>query len=99
MAAKPICSSVEARIKDEIQRTVQALNSDVAVARASEQSLQSRLRQREASYADGVLTLRLPIAEKAKPRRVPISLSASGQSAIDARSEDTSSDELVGATS
>jgi capsular exopolysaccharide synthesis family protein len=46
-------ASVEARIKDEIQRTVQALNSDVAVARASEQSLQSRLRQLEASYADG----------------------------------------------
>ncbi|MGH9276321.1 MAG: Hsp20/alpha crystallin family protein [Acidimicrobiales bacterium] len=53
----------------------------------------------DASYADGVLTLRLPIAEKAKPRRVPISVSAPGRSAIDARSEDTSSDELVGATS
>jgi succinoglycan biosynthesis transport protein ExoP len=46
-------ASVEARIKDEIQRTVQALNSDVTVARASELSLQSRLRQLEASYADG----------------------------------------------
>ena len=53
----------------------------------------------DAGYADGVLTLRLPIAEKAKPRRVPISVAASGQTAIDARSEDTSSDELVGATS
>lgn len=53
----------------------------------------------DASYADGVLTLRLPIAEKAKPRRVPISVAASGQAAIDARSEDSSSDELVGATS
>src|SRR4051794_7716687 len=46
-------ASVEARIKDEIQRTVQSLNTDVAVARASEQSLQSRMRQLEASYADG----------------------------------------------
>jgi HSP20 family protein len=37
----------------------------------------------DANYADGVLTLRLPIAEKAKPRRVPINVSTSGQSAID----------------
>jgi succinoglycan biosynthesis transport protein ExoP len=46
-------ASVEARIKDEIQRTVQSLNTDVAVARASEQSLQNRMRQLEANYADG----------------------------------------------
>jgi polysaccharide biosynthesis transport protein len=46
-------ASVEARIKDEIQRTVQSLTTDVAVARASEQSLQNRMRQLEASYADG----------------------------------------------
>ncbi|GEO42569.1 hypothetical protein SAE02_67170 [Skermanella aerolata] len=45
--------SVEARIKDEIQRAVQTLNTDVAVARASEQSLQSRMRQLESNYADG----------------------------------------------
>jgi capsular exopolysaccharide synthesis family protein len=46
-------ASVEARIKDEIQRAVQTLNTDVAVARASEQSLQSRMRQLESNYADG----------------------------------------------
>src|ERR1044072_4767596 len=28
----------------------------------------------DANYADGVLTLRLPIAEKAKPRRVPVNV-------------------------
>ncbi len=37
----------------------------------------------DANYADGVLTLRLPIAEKAKPRRVPINVSRNEQSAID----------------
>jgi len=41
----------------------------------------------DANYADGVLTLRLPIAEKAKPRRVQISTHANEQTAIDARSE------------
>ena len=46
-------ASVEARIKDETQRTIQALNTDVAVARASEQSLQNRMHQLEANYADG----------------------------------------------
>ena len=46
-----------------------------------------------AEYCDGVLTLRLPIAEKAKPRRVPISTSGRGQTAIEAQSE-----ELVGAS-
>ena len=46
-------ASVEARIKDEIQRAVQTLNTDVSVARASEQSLQSRMRQLESNYADG----------------------------------------------
>jgi len=45
-----------------------------------------------ADYTDGVLVLRLPIAEKAKPRRVPINLSDSTQTSISARSE-----ELVGA--
>ena len=42
----------------------------------------------DAQYADGVLTLRLPIAEKAKPRRVPINVSEHAQTAIDANSED-----------
>jgi HSP20 family protein len=47
----------------------------------------------EAQYADGVLTLRVPIAEKAKPRRVPIATSTNGTHAID-----TQSDELAAAT-
>ncbi|MEX2292707.1 MAG: Hsp20/alpha crystallin family protein [Acidimicrobiales bacterium] len=42
----------------------------------------------DARYTDGVLALRLPIAEKAKPRRVPINVARQGESAIDARSED-----------
>jgi HSP20 family protein len=46
----------------------------------------------DASYADGVLTLRLPVAEKAKPRRVPINVAENAQTAINAQS-----DELVGA--
>ena len=42
--------------------------------------------QIEAEYRDGVLTLRLPITEKAKPRRVPIQ--ADGRpTAIDASSQ------------
>ena len=40
-----------------------------------------------ADYADGVLTLRVPIAEKAKPRRIEISRGA-GRSAIEATSQD-----------
>jgi HSP20 family protein len=48
--------------------------------------------QINADYTDGVLVLRLPIAEKAKPRRVPINLSDNTQTSINARSE-----ELVGA--
>ena len=48
----------------------------------------------DANYADGVLTLRLPIAEKAKPRRVPINLDSKAQTAINARAEN-----LVGAPS
>ena len=43
----------------------------------------------DAGYADGVLTLRLPIAEKAKPRRVPINASDKGNTAIDSHSEET----------
>jgi HSP20 family protein len=48
----------------------------------------------DANYADGVLTLRLPIAEKAKPRRVPINVADHTQTAINANS-----DELVGSAS
>ncbi len=40
----------------------------------------------EAQYTDGVLTLRLPIAEKAKPRRVQIATSSNDQTAIDTTS-------------
>jgi HSP20 family protein len=47
----------------------------------------------DASYADGVLTLRLPVAEKAKPRRVPINVAENAQTAINAQSG-----ELVGAS-
>ena len=40
-----------------------------------------------ADYADGVLTLRVPIAEKAKPRRVQIN-AASGTTQIEAQAEE-----------
>jgi HSP20 family protein len=42
----------------------------------------------DANYADGVLTLRLPIAEKAKPRRVPINVSTNAKSAIDSHAHE-----------
>jgi len=42
----------------------------------------------QADYVDGVLTLRLPVAEKAKPRRVEINTGERGPQAIDARSEE-----------
>jgi HSP20 family protein len=42
----------------------------------------------DASYADGVLTLRVPVAERAKPRRVPVSSAAGSEKAIDARSSE-----------
>jgi HSP20 family protein len=48
----------------------------------------------DASYTNGVLVLRIPIAEKAKPRRVAINRTESSSTAIDAKSED-----LVGAAS
>jgi HSP20 family protein len=40
-----------------------------------------------ANYADGVLTLRIPVAEKAKPRRVEVT-SAGTNSAIEAESRE-----------
>ena len=45
--------------------------------------------QINASYDDGVLTLRIPVAERAKPRRIPISVSGGGQKAIDTHAEET----------
>jgi len=47
----------------------------------------------DARYADGVLTLRLPVAERAKPRRIPINDGAQEQAAIDTQAE-----VLVGST-
>jgi HSP20 family protein len=41
----------------------------------------------EAAYADGVLTLRVPVAERAKPRRVPVSAGQGGQRAIETTAE------------
>src|SRR6266536_1610101 len=38
--------------------------------------------RREADYDQGVLTLRIPVAEAAKPRRVEITKSAGGQRSI-----------------
>ncbi|QXC63596.1 Hsp20/alpha crystallin family protein [Aquihabitans sp. G128] len=46
-----------------------------------------------ADYTDGVLTLRLPVAERAKPRRVPISRPRSDKAI------DTSADRSADATS
>jgi HSP20 family protein len=45
--------------------------------------------QISATYADGVLSLRLPIAEKAKPRRVPINASDKTPTAINAHAEES----------
>ena len=42
----------------------------------------------QADYVDGVLTLRLPVAERAKPRRVEINANQRSAKAIDARSEE-----------
>jgi HSP20 family protein len=42
----------------------------------------------QADYVDGVLTVRLPVAEKAKPRRVEVTTGDRGPKAIDARSEE-----------
>lgn len=38
----------------------------------------------EAEYHDGVLTLRVPVLESARPRRVPIRMAEGGQQAIEA---------------
>ena len=38
----------------------------------------------DAAYTDGVLTLRIPVAERAKPRKLTISGSSNGQNTIEA---------------
>ena len=42
----------------------------------------------DANYADGVLTLKVPVAEKAKPRRVPINGTTNEQRAINTNSKE-----------
>ena len=41
-----------------------------------------------ASYADGVLTLRVPVMEKAKPRRVDVTAARTGNEAIETRASE-----------
>jgi HSP20 family protein len=43
----------------------------------------------DATYADGVLTLKVPVAERAKPRRVNIASGNDAQESIDARAEES----------
>jgi HSP20 family protein len=50
-----------------------------------------------ADYTDGVLRLRIPIKEQAKPRRVDIGVQRSGPSSIEANSVDNGNREPVGA--
>ncbi|MCU1375412.1 MAG: heat shock protein Hsp20 [Actinomycetia bacterium] len=42
----------------------------------------------DAGYADGVLTLRLPVADRAKPRRVPINVARATSSVVHARPDE-----------
>jgi HSP20 family protein len=44
--------------------------------------------QLSASYDDGVLTLRVPVAEKAKPRRVEVTTGAGASTAIEATADE-----------
>ena len=44
----------------------------------------------EADYTDGVLTLRIPVAPQAQPRRISVSAGQRGAQAIDAASTDAS---------
>ena len=50
-----------------------------------------------ADYADGVLRLRIPVKEQAKPRRVDIGVQRSGATSIEANSVDNGDRESVGA--
>ena len=45
----------------------------------------------EADYSDGVLTLTIPVAEEAKPRRISVSHAGSGRRAIESSSGDDGS--------
>jgi HSP20 family protein len=47
----------------------------------------------DAAYTDGVLTLKLPVAERAKPRRVPINHTRGDTSVIDTTAERVADDE------
>ncbi len=46
----------------------------------------------DASCTDGVLTLRIPVAERAKPRRVEVASGDRKATAIEARADDTADD-------
>lgn len=48
----------------------------------------------DARYADGVLTITVPVAERSKPRKISVAAGSAGPTAIEASAE-----ELVGATS
>jgi len=50
-----------------------------------------------ADYTDGVLRLRIPVKEQAKPRRVDIGVQRSGSTSIEANSVDDGEREPVGA--
>ena len=49
----------------------------------------------DASCTDGVLTLRIPIAERAKPRRVEVSPGEGRTTAIEAHADDTTDDKAA----
>ena len=49
------------------------------------------LEQLEADLHDGVLTIRIPVAEQAKPRKISVSTSSNGPEAIETTSTDTAS--------
>ena len=53
----------------------------------------------EAKYTDGVLTVRIPIKEQAKPRRVSVAAGRSERTSIDAKTSDRDSDPVGAATS
>ena len=51
-----------------------------------------------ADYSDGVLTLRVPVKEQAKPRRVTVTAGTSASRPIDATTRDEQQPEPVGAS-